>query len=218
MPRPLRKTGCGAKKDIFVKAAQQQGWRSRAALKLQQLDSKLTLLRPGSRVLDLGGAPGSWSQVAAAVVGVTRAPAEAKKLGQVVLVDLLEVEEIRGVHAIQGYFTEEEVLREARAALRGGKADVVLCDAAPSASGDRGVDHLRGVALCEAALWASTVEDPLLAPGGHIVLKTSRGGEEGTLMDTMKGVFREVKFHKPQASRSDSREVYICGLHYTPSE
>lgn len=191
------------RKDVYVKRAHTEKWRSRAAFKLLELDEKLCLFRRGSRVLDLGGAPGGWAQVAAR--GVAAGEDDG---GQ-------PIDTIPGVMTVQGDFTTEKVIHLAAASLRGGVADVVLSDAAPNASGDKQLDHIRTIALCESALLVACTMS-LLAPGGHCIVKATRGGQEGDLKDFMKSMFTEVRFMKPSASRGESREIYLCGLQHVP--
>ena len=205
------------RKDQHVKQARAEGWRSRAALKLIQLDDKLRLLQPGHRVVDLGGAPGGWAQVAARRVSRRKSSKSGQKSGgQVVTVDLQPMEPLPGVVEIQGDFTDSAILEAVVAALPGGSADLVMSDAAPKMSGDRGMDHARSMGLCEAALWAATAVEapPLLAPGGDFLVKATQGGSEKAFSKAMKPLFDEVKFVKPPASRNESREVYICGRRF----
>ncbi len=183
-------------RDPYVKAARAKGYRSRAAFKLIQLDERIGLFRPGGKVVDLGAAPGGWSQVAAARLG---------EKGQVVAVDPLPVAPIPGVAVLTADATEESTIAAIVAAL-GGPADVVLSDMAAPATGDRATDHLRVVALAEAALDAARC---LLAPGGAFVCKVLQGGATGELLAAIKREFRAVRHVKPPASRADSREVYL---------
>jgi 23S rRNA (uridine2552-2'-O)-methyltransferase len=183
-------------RDPFVKAARAQGYRSRAAFKLIQIDERLGLLEPGLRVVDLGGAPGGWSQVAARRVGAK---------GRVVAVDLQPIDPIQDVAVLRADATEAATLRAIEAAL-GGKADLVLSDMASPATGDRATDHLRVIALAETAL---AIAQTLLAPGGAFVCKVLQGGATGDLLTAIKRAFRTSRHVKPPASRADSREVYL---------
>jgi 23S rRNA (uridine2552-2'-O)-methyltransferase len=182
--------------DPYVAEARHRGLRSRAAFKLLQLDDRFGLLKPGQRVLDLGAAPGGWAQVAAGAVGDG---------GRVVAVDLLEIEPLAGVEAICGDIRDDPVLAAARAAL-GGPADLVLSDMAPGTIGHPGTDHLRIVALAEAAY---EVAADMLAPGGAFVCKVRQGGAESELLATLKREFARVRHAKPDASRAESAETYV---------
>jgi 23S rRNA (uridine2552-2'-O)-methyltransferase len=180
--------------DPYVAAAKQQGWRSRAAFKLLELDDRFHLIRPGARVLDLGAAPGGWAQVA-----VRRGAAS------VLAVDLLPIDPIRGATVMQGDFTDPEMPAKLTAAL-GGPADLVLSDMAPNTTGHAATDHLRIVALAEMAVdFAITV----LAPGGGFVAKVFQGGSERQILDVLKRDFVTVRHAKPPASRKESSELYV---------
>jgi 23S rRNA (uridine2552-2'-O)-methyltransferase len=182
--------------DPYVDAAREQGLRSRSAVKLVGLDERFHLLRSGMSVLDLGAAPGGWSQVAANRIG---------DKGRVLAVDILEMEPIAGVELLQLDFLSEGADTKVRAAL-GGEVDLVLSDMAGNTIGHRQTDHLRIVALAEAAYdFAVSV----LRPGGSFVCKVLRGGTEAELLKRIKSDFREVRHAKPAASRSDSAEMYI---------
>jgi 23S rRNA (uridine2552-2'-O)-methyltransferase len=183
-------------KDPYVAEAKRLGYRSRAAFKLIQLDDKLRLLKPGACVVDLGAAPGGWSQVAAARC----APG-----GTVVGIDLLPVEPIAGAVFLEGDFLEEDAPARLEAAL-GGPADLVLSDMAAPATGHAKTDHLRTMALAEAAL---EFAEAVLAPGGAFVAKVLQGGSERELLDRLKRGFAKVRHVKPPASRKDSAELYV---------
>lgn len=186
--------------DPYVAAAKREGYRSRAAFKLTEIDDKQRFLRPGQRVVDLGAAPGGWSQVAAERVKA------ADGQGQVVAIDLLPMDPIPGVEVLHRDFMEPEAPARIRAVLREGQADVVLSDMAAPATGHRQTDHLRVVALCETAYdFARTV----LAPGGVFLAKVFQGGTEQDLLRRLKVDFASVKHVKPQASRAESAEVYV---------
>jgi 23S rRNA (uridine2552-2'-O)-methyltransferase len=187
-------------RDPYVAAARRRGFRSRAAFKLIELDDRFRLLRPGSRVVDLGAAPGGWTQVA-----VERAGA-----GRVVAVDLSEIEPLEGAAILRADAGAAGTAAAIRALL-GGPADLVLSDMAPPAIGHRGADHLRIVALAEIAL-ALAVE--ILAPGGGFVCKVWQGGTEAPLLATIKRLFADVRHAKPPASRAESAELYLvaCGF------
>ena len=180
--------------DPYVRAAQAQGWRSRAAFKLMELDDRYSLIHRGARVIDLGAAPGGWSQVAAK-----------RGAGAIVGVDLLPVEPVSGASFIQGDFNDAGMPDQLRAAL-GGSADLVLSDMAPNTTGHTATDHIRIVTLAEEALaFALTV----LAPGGGFVAKVLQGGSERQLLEPMKRAFASVRHAKPPASRKDSSEMYV---------
>ena len=174
------------------------GYRSRAAFKLLQLDEKFGLLKTGMRVVDLGAAPGGWTQVA---MQVTRAPDK----GQVVGIDILPVEPIAGADILELDFMAPEAPDQLKALL-GGPVDVVLSDMAASSTGHSKTDHIRVIALCEAA-FDFAVE--VLAPGGAFVAKVFQGGSEGELLARMKRAFRVVRHAKPPASRAESAETYV---------
>lgn len=186
--------------DPYVSAAKTAGYRSRAAYKLIELDQKLNLLKPGMRVVDLGAAPGGWTQVA-----VQRVKAGDRGGGFVLGVDINPVEPIPGAILMQQDFLAEGADAKVVAAL-GGKADLVLSDMASPATGHRQTDHIRIMALCEAALDFAL---QVLNPGGAFVAKVLRGGTENELLNTMKRDFRTVRHVKPPASRADSAESYV---------
>ena len=180
--------------DPYVVAAKAQGWRSRAAFKLIELDERFHLIRPGIRVVDLGAAPGGWSQVAvkhgaASVVGV----------------DLLPVDPIGGAVMLLGDFSDIEV-QDRLVEMLGGKADLVLSDMAPNTTGHGATDHLRIVALAEAAV-AFALE--VLAEGGGFVAKVFQGGAERKVLEALKRHFSSVRHAKPPASRKESSELYV---------
>jgi 23S rRNA (uridine2552-2'-O)-methyltransferase len=181
--------------DPYVIAAKRDGWRSRAAFKLIELDDKLRFLRPGQRVVDLGAAPGGWAQVAAQRVKSL----EGK--GQVVAIDISEMESIPGVEILHLDFMLEAAPGDLISRLREGRADVVLSDMAAPASGHAGTDHMRIMGLAETA--------GVLAPGGCFVAKVLQGGTEKDLLVQLKRDFTTVRHVKPPASRSDSAELYV---------
>lgn len=186
--------------DPYVAEAHRRGFRSRAAFKLLEIDDRFRLLRMGGRVVDLGAAPGGWTQVA-----VQRTRAGEPGGGRVVAVDLLEMPPVAGAIQLQVDFLEEVAPGLIRDAL-GGPADIVLSDMAPSSSGHADVDHLRIVDLVEAAV-EFAVE--VLVPGGALVAKVRQGGTEHRLLATMKRAFAIVRHVKPPASRPESAEVYV---------
>jgi 23S rRNA (uridine2552-2'-O)-methyltransferase len=182
--------------DPYVARARREGLRSRAAFKLAEINDKHHLLRPGARVVDLGAAPGGWSQVAAKRIG---------ERGRVVAIDVLDMEPIAGVEFARIDFLDPDAPARLKAML-GGPADLVLSDMAANATGHRRTDHLKIMALVEAAAqFASEV----LKPGGSFVCKVIQGGTEGTLLAALKRDFAAVKHVKPAASRSDSAELYV---------
>jgi len=179
--------------DPYVAAAKSKGYRSRAAFKLVELNQKFRFLKKGARVLDLGAAPGGWSQVAANAGAV------------VVAADVLEMEPIPGVTFFQADLTDPDVPAMLKEALDG-PADVVLTDMAAPTTGHRATDHIRTIALVEIAL---EVALDTLKPGGTFVGKVFQGGSSTELLARLKKAFREVKHVKPPASRSESVELYV---------
>jgi 23S rRNA (uridine2552-2'-O)-methyltransferase len=186
--------------DPYVAAAKRQGYRSRSAFKLAEIDDKHRLLKPGRRVVDLGAAPGGWSQVAA-----ERVRSGAGK-GQVVSIDLLEVEPIAGVDILRLDFMDEAAPERLTAMLREGKADVVLSDMAAQGTGHTRTDHLRIMVLAEAA---AEFACEVLVPGGAFLCKVFQGGTERELLDRLKRAFTTVRHVKPPASRAESAELYV---------
>ena len=185
--------------DEYVKQAQALGYRSRAVFKLQELDEREGLLKPGRVVVDLGAAPGSWSQYAVQRIG---------KKGVIIALDLLPVEALPHVTFIQGDFREEAILARLMEALDGRPVDVVLSDMAPNMSGNRGVDQARGMHLAELAL--ETARE-ILQPGGDFVTKLFQGPDVDTYVKAVRGLFGKVSVRKPKASRDRSPEVYLVG-------
>jgi 23S rRNA (uridine2552-2'-O)-methyltransferase len=185
--------------DPYVARAKQEGLRSRAAFKLIEIDDKHRLLKRGARVVDLGAAPGGWSQIAAKRIGA------AEGRGRVVAIDLLELAPLAGVDFVQLDFLDPQA-PDAIKALLGGPADVVLSDMAANATGHRKTDHLKIMALAEAA---AEFAREVLAPGGAFLCKVLQGGTETTLLAALKRDFAGVKHVKPAASRTDSAELYL---------
>ena len=181
--------------DPYVAEAKRQGFRSRAAFKLADLDKRFRLLKKGARVLDLGAAPGGWTQVAVEKVG------EGKVLG----VDILEMPPVAGAEIMQLDFLDSSAPEKIRAAL-GGPVDVVLSDMAAPTTGHGHTDHIRTVGLAEAAL-DFAIE--VLAPGGTFVCKVFQGGAEKGMMATLKQRFAQVRHAKPPSSRKESPETYL---------
>jgi len=187
--------------DPYVQAAKTQGFRSRAAFKLLELDDKYKLITKGARVVDLGAAPGGWAQVlllrgAAAVAGI----------------DLLPVIPMAGATFIEGDFTDEGMDRRLKEML-GGPADLVLSDMAPNTTGHVATDHIRIMALADMAL---AFAGDVLAPGGSFVAKLFQGGAERDMLNTLKLRFRSVRHAKPPASRKDSKEMYVVATGFRP--
>src|SRR5579871_1192208 len=182
--------------DPYVKRAKSEGYRSRAAYKLVEIDDKAKFLKRGARVVDLGAAPGGWSQVAAERVGAQ---------GRVVAIDLLQMEPLAGVGFLQLDFLDPHAPEKLKAML-GGPADVVLCDMAANATGHRRTDHLKIMALVEAA---AEFAREVLARGGTFLAKVIQGGTEQSLLAELKRDFAGVKHIKPPASRADSAELYV---------
>ncbi|NND67224.1 MAG: 23S rRNA (uridine(2552)-2'-O)-methyltransferase RlmE [Halioglobus sp.] len=183
--------------DPYVQQAQRDGYRSRACYKLLELQEKDRLIRPGQTVVDLGSAPGGWSQVAANVVGHS---------GRVIASDILPMDSLAGVDFIQGDFTEEAVFESLLAALGGSSADIVISDMAPNLSGVNAVDQPRSIYLVELAL---DLARRVLAPGGAFVTKIFQGEGFDELFRDARGSFERVLTRKPKASRPRSREVYL---------
>ncbi|MDR2902395.1 MAG: RlmE family RNA methyltransferase [Lactobacillales bacterium] len=192
--------------DPYVSEAKKRGYRGRAAFKLIQMDDQFHFLKPGKRVVDLGCAPGGWSQVAVERVKSTaNAPL-------VVGLDLLEVDPVEGANLIQMDFTKDEAPLKLLQMLDGKKADVVLSDMAANTTGMHHLDHLRIMNLLELAYDFAL---QVLSPGGVFVAKIFQGGTENTFLAEMKKDFKSVKHVKPEASRKDSSEVYVVATGYT---
>jgi len=186
--------------DAYVKKAQAEGFRSRAAYKLQEIDARDRLLAPGQTVVDLGAAPGSWSQMIARRIGST---------GCLVAVDLLPVAPVAGAKVILGDFREDEVLAAVEKALEGRSVDLVVSDMAPNLSGVAVSDQARSLHLCELALEFAAKH---LKVGGNFLVKTFQGGGQQEFRRAMEGQFKSVAVRKPDASRGRSAEVYLLGL------
>ena len=195
--------------DPYVKRAKAEGYRGRAAFKIIELDDKYRFLLPGMRVVDLGCAPGGWCQVA---VNRTNSLSEkhGEAIGNVIGVDLQEVEPIAGADIYQLDFMEENADKKVKYWLDG-TADVVMSDMAAASSGHKKTDHLRIIALCEAAAYFAF---DVLAEGGTFVAKVLAGGAEGDLQKILKKRFRKVSHLKPPASRADSSEKFVVATGY----
>jgi 23S rRNA (uridine2552-2'-O)-methyltransferase len=183
-------------RDPYVARAKREGFRSRAAYKLAEIDDKYRLLKPGTRVVDLGAAPGGWSEIAARRVGAG---------GRVLAIDILDMKPIGEVEFLKFDFLDATAPQRLKDLL-GGQADLVLSDMAANATGHRKTDHLRIMALAEAAAHFAR---EVLAPGGSFLCKVLQGGTEAALLAELKRDFASVKHVKPPASRSDSAELYL---------
>jgi len=190
--------------DPYVARAKREGLRSRAAYKLMEIDGKHHLFKPGMRVVDLGAAPGGWSQVAAKRVGA------AEGRGRVAAIDLLDMPALPGVDFVQLDFLDHAAPDKLKTML-GGPADIVLSDMAANATGHRKTDHLRIMGLAEAA---AAFAGEVLAPGGAFLCKVLQGGTEAALLAKLKRDFSSVKHVKPAASRTDSAELYLLATGY----
>ena len=187
-------------RDEYVKRAQEEGYRSRAAYKLLEIQERDRLLRPAMRVVDLGAAPGGWAQVAQRLAG---------EKGQVVALDILPMEPIPGVEFIQGDFRETAPLQQLRDLLQGKPVDLVISDMAPNVSGMAVVDQPRAMYLCELALEFAR---EVLKPGGGLLVKAFHGEGFDHLVRELRACFDRVVTRKPDASRARSREVYLVAV------
>lgn len=185
--------------DPYVKRAQKDGYRARAAYKLLEINEKDKLIKSGTLLADLGSAPGSWSQVAAKLVGSS---------GQVFALDILPMERIDGVHFIQGDFREDEVLRQFENLLSNRPLDLVICDMAPNMSGNAVTDQARSYYLCELALDFARNH---LKTGGSFLVKVFQGAGYQEYLAEMRSLFQTVQTRKPDASRNRSSEIYLLG-------
>jgi len=189
--------------DNFVQKAQQEGWRSRASFKLLEICTKDRLILPNAKVLDLGAAPGGWSQVAAKLVG---------KNGLVVASDILPMQAINGVHFVQGDFTENEVYQHLLAlSAQNNGFDVVLSDMAPNLSGIKTSDQARAMYLCELAF---DLAAQVLKPGGHFLVKVFQGEGLASYQQNLRKCFKKVSVRKPEASRDRSAEQYLLAQNF----
>ncbi|MES9875079.1 MAG: 23S rRNA (uridine(2552)-2'-O)-methyltransferase RlmE [Candidatus Sedimenticola sp. 20ELBAFRAG] len=190
--------------DEYVKRAQKDGYRSRAVYKLLEIQEKDRILKPGHVVVDLGAAPGGWSQIAEKLVGAK---------GRVVALDILPMDSLAGVDFIQGDFREEEALQQLRELLNGQAVDLVISDMAPNVTGMSAVDQPRAIYLCELALEFAR---EVLKPGGSLVVKVFQGEGFDEYIRELRSSFGKVVTRKPKASRSRSREVYLVAGNYNP--
>jgi 23S rRNA (uridine2552-2'-O)-methyltransferase len=191
--------------DPYVQEAKRHGYRSRATFKLIEMDDKYRLLKPGMIVVDLGAAPGGWSQIAAERVG------SVEGRGQVLAVDLSPIEPLAGVGVLALDVGGEDAANAICADLKGGRADLMMSDMASPATGHRATDNLRVVALVEAAL---ALAEDVLKPGGTFLAKVFQGGVGQELIGRLKRSFAKVQHVKPRASRPESREVYVLATGY----
>ncbi|MCC5793313.1 MAG: 23S rRNA methyltransferase [Chromatiales bacterium] len=189
-------------RDPWVQRARAGGWRSRAIFKLEEIQRRDRLMAPGQLVIDLGAAPGAWSQYAAGVVGAA---------GHVIAVDLLPMEPLDGVTVIQGDFTDAATLERIRAALDGLRAGLILSDMAPNMSGTRAVDQPRSMYLAELTL---ELASEALAPRGSMVIKLFQGEGFQEFVAVCRGKFAEVRLRKPEASRQGNRETYLVARNF----
>lgn len=188
--------------DDYVRRSQEQGYRSRASFKLLEMQEKDQLIRPGMTVVDLGAAPGGWSQVASELVGDG---------GRVVATDILPMDGIAGVDFIQGDFTEEVVLQQVLDTVGEGGIDLVISDMAPNISGMKEIDQPRSMYLAELAL---DLARSILDPGAYFVVKVFQGAGYPEFQRDMQSSFASVKTRKPKASRARSAEVYLLGSEF----
>ena len=202
MPKRTKSSGAWLNEhvhDPYVKLAQKQGYRARAAFKLLEINEKDKLITADTVLADLGSAPGSWSQVAMELIGPR---------GRVFALDILPMEPVNGVEFIQGDFREEEVLQQLVDLLNGQKLDLVISDIAPNMSGNTVTDQARSFYLCELAYDFAINH---LKPGGHFLIKVFQGAGYNEYMAAMKAVFSQVQVRKPKASRNRSKEIYLLG-------
>lgn len=183
--------------DEYVKKAQQEGWRSRAVYKLREIQDRDQIIRPGMKIVDLGAAPGGWSQYATSLAG---------SKGRVIASDILPIDPLPFVDFVQGDFRDDEVLQQLLDLLGGERADLVISDMAPNMSGVDAVDQPRAVHLCELAL---DMARQVLKPGGIFLVKLFQGAGSDEFVKDVRSSFKVVKVRKPTASRPRSREVYV---------
>jgi len=188
--------------DVFVKRAREEGYRSRAVFKLEDIQRTERLVRPGMTIVDLGAAPGGWSQYASRLLNGK---------GRVVALDILPMDDIRGVDFVQADFSREEAVQELLERLGGERPQLVLSDMAPNTTGIADVDHDRSMHLVELAL---DFARQTLAPGGDFLVKVFQGRHFQPLMREMRASFETVKVKKPPASRQRSPELYLLGRHF----
>lgn len=190
--------------DPFVSKAKIEGYRSRAAYKLLEINEKFKLFKPRMKIVDLGAAPGGWSQVASKLLNFENKHSNSK----IIAIDLLEMENIPGVTFIQKDFLEKDTNKLIISTLDG-EADIVMSDMAANTVGHAATDHLRIINLCEIALDFAI---SILKPGGHFIAKVFRGGAQGELLNKIKANFHKVKHFKPVSSRKESSEYYLIAM------
>jgi 23S rRNA (uridine2552-2'-O)-methyltransferase len=193
-----------AKRDYYRRRAKEEGYRSRAAFKLKELNNKYHLMHRGSKVVDIGAAPGGWAQVSSELVG---------NVGQVIAIDLDPIKTVsKNTTVIQEDITSAKALSEINDALRGAKSDLVLADLSPKLSGVWDMDHYKQIDLCNTAL---DLLPSILETGGSCVMKAFQGDELQNLIKRLKASFGRVEISKPNASRKESSEVYLVSLNFT---
>jgi len=190
------------KREHFYKEAKRVGYRARSAFKLKQIQKKFRIIKKGDAVIDLGAAPGGWSQIARELVGED---------GTVIGIDLLRVEPIIGVTFLQGDMTKEPTLQKIMQISGDNKADILLSDMSPNISGNYSIDQARSIYLCEQALKAT---ENLLKDGGHFVCKVFAGEDTGKFIQEVHQKFKAVKCYSPPASRKSSSEIYVVARSY----
>lgn len=190
------------KNDPYVKQSKREGYRSRAVYKLKEVNEKVGLIKPGMTILELGAAPGGWTQYLSDIL---------QTKGKIIAVDCLLMDALPQVQFIKGDFTEESVQTEIKHQLAGQSVDVLLSDMAPNLSGVKAIDSLRTIALAEVTLQAV---ETFLKPGGNLFMKLFHGAGFDDLIREVRGMFKQVSIRKPQASRSQSRETYLLALGY----
>lgn len=191
--------------DPYVAKAKLDGYRARSAYKLLEIHEKFNLLKPGMKLVDLGAAPGGWSQVAAKII---KSDESASNNSMIIAVDLLEIEPIIGVNCLQKDFYAEGT-KEAIIKMLDGSADIVMSDMAANTTGHAKTDHIRTLDLCEHAIDFAL---KILKPGGHFIAKIFRGGTENSTLNKIKLNFHKVKHFKPSSSRKESVEIYLIAL------
>lgn len=192
--------------DIYVKSAKEEGYYSRSAYKLIEIHNKFKIFKPGLIVIDLGAAPGGWSQVVSNYIFINNA-----KDAQLISVDLLDIKDVPFSEFIKGDFTTSEVLDAINAKLKGNKADIVLSDMSPNTTGSKSLDHLRIINLIETAF---SFSKNILRKDGIFIAKVFQGGAHKDLLEDLKKSFKKVHHFKPQSSRKESNEIYIIALGY----
>ncbi|VVB55855.1 Ribosomal RNA large subunit methyltransferase E [uncultured archaeon] len=185
------------RRDFFYRKAKDEGYRSRAAFKLKQINEKFKIIKKGDTVVDLGAAPGGWLQVAKELSG-----------GIVVGVDILDIEEIEGVDVIKGDIRLDKTIEKIREKIKSDRADVVICDAAPNLSGSWSYDHARSIDLSTSALECAR---KILKNGGNFAVKVFQGDMFPDFLNKVRGIFGKVQAFSPEASRQQSAEIYIIG-------